>query len=124
MKQTVFFDGFTLIELIIVIVIIAILATIAVPRFLSQTSTAQQNSTNNFASALAAASAANFAQRSANSATGSAITNCNQISGLVTNGLPSGYTITSQSITAGANVNCTLTGQGGTTAIFVGLGIS
>jgi prepilin-type N-terminal cleavage/methylation domain-containing protein len=118
--------GFTVIEMIVVIVIIAILTTMAVPRFLSQTSTARQNSTNNLASALAAASASNYAQRSANSSLGSAISNCTQISALLNNGngLPSGYTITSRAVSAGASVNCTLTGAGSTTAVFIGLGIS
>lgn len=117
--------GFTVIELIIVILLVGILAKIAIPRFIDQTTTARQNTTNSLAAALAAASASNFAKRSANSSAGSAITNCNQISGLLPgNGLPSGYTITSATIAAGASVTCTLRGTNSTTQTFIGLGIS
>jgi len=116
--------GFTLLEIIVVLVIVAILAAIAIPRFINQTTTARTNSTSSLAAALAAASSANFAQRSANSSNGSPISNCTQIGNLLQGGLPNDYSITSQSITNGASATCTLTGQGGTTATFIGLGIS
>jgi prepilin-type N-terminal cleavage/methylation domain-containing protein len=118
------YRGFTLVELIIVIVIISILAVIAIPRFINQTTTAQQNSTRSLAAALAAASSTNFARRSANSSAGSVISNCTQIGNLLQGGLPTGYSITSLSISNGATATCTLTGQGSTTANFTGLGIS
>lgn len=116
--------GFTLIELIIVLVVIGILVGIVVPRFINQNTLAQQNSTNSLAAALSAASSENFAKRSANSALGSAISDCNQNNSLLQSGLPAGYSIASSAIAAGATVTCTLNGPNGTSATFVGLGIS
>lgn len=116
--------GFTLIELIIVLLLVGVLAGVAVSRFINQTTTARQNSTNSLAAALSAASADNFARRSANSSNGIAIANCQTVANLLPSSLPSGYTITSLAITNGASAQCTLNGTGGTTATFVGLGIS
>ena len=116
--------GFTLIEIIVVMLLVGLLAVIAIPRFINQTSTARQNSTNSLAAALSAASADNFAKRSANSANGTAIANCQTVANLLPSSLPSGYSITSLAIANGASVNCTLNGTGGTTQTFVGLGIS
>ncbi|MDX2165302.1 MAG: prepilin-type N-terminal cleavage/methylation domain-containing protein [Gammaproteobacteria bacterium] len=116
--------GFTLIELIIVLVLIAIIFAVAIPRFINQSTTAQQNSTTSLAAALSAASADNFARRSANSANGITIANCQTVGNLLPSSLPSGYTITSAAIANGATATCTLNGAGGTTATFVGLGIS
>jgi prepilin-type N-terminal cleavage/methylation domain-containing protein len=118
------YTGFTLIELILVIVIIAILARIAIPRFINQSTTAQQNSTTSLAAALATMSSSNYAQRTANSSSGSSVSNCTNVGPLLQGGLPSGYTITSSAISAGASVSCTLNGPSGTSATFVGLGIS
>src|SRR3990167_9524096 len=86
-------SGVTLVELIVVLSLIAILATIAVPRFLNLSTNANQEATNGIASSLTTASAANFAQRSANSSVGSAISNCTQIDPLLSGGLPAGYSI-------------------------------
>ena len=116
--------GFSIMELVVVILLLGILARVAIPRFITQTVTAQQNSTNSLAAALSAASADNFAKRSANSSSGTAIANCTTVSSLLPSSLPSGYTITSLAIANGATATCTLTGQGATTQTFVGLGIS
>lgn len=116
--------GFTLIELIIVIVLIGIIAVIAVPRFISLNASSNQNSTNSVAASLTAVSSANFAQRSANSSAGSAVSNCTQIGPLLSGGLPADYSITSLAVGAGSSVNCTLNGPGLTTATFVAMGIA
>lgn len=118
--------GFTFIELIIVIVVLGILAAVAVPKFLNVSSNAQQAAVNTIAGALGAASATNYGVRSASSSQGSAISNCQNVGSLLPGGsLPSGYTITSQSITAGTDATCTVTRtSGGQTATFTATGIS
>ncbi|OGT27064.1 MAG: hypothetical protein A3I77_02445 [Gammaproteobacteria bacterium RIFCSPLOWO2_02_FULL_42_14] len=117
-------SGFTLIELIIVVVVIVIIAALAVPRFIDLGTTSRQNATNAVAASLTTVSAANFAQRTANSSTGSAISNCTDVSPLLQGGLPSGYSVGSLAVSAGASVNCTLTGPGSTSAFFVAMGIN
>lgn len=116
--------GFTLIELVVVLVLIALIAGIAVPRFIDLNTKARQNATNSVATSLTTQSSHNYALRSANSAAGSAISNCTQVGPLLQGGLPAGYSIASLAIAPGASVNCTLNGPGSTTATFVAMGIA
>ncbi len=116
--------GFTLIELVIVIAIIGILAAIAIPKFINISSTAQSNATIAIAGALSAANASNYAARQLSSTLGVAVANCTDVASALQGGLPSGYTITAASVTAGATVTCTLTGPSSTTATFSATGVA
>jgi MSHA pilin protein MshA len=115
--------GFTLIEMVSILVIVGVIAVVAVARYANLSSSANQNSTSSVAAALGAASAENYAKRSANSTAGSAIANCTAIGALLVNGLPGGYTISSGALSPNTQAVCTVTGGGGTTATFVGIGI-
>ncbi len=117
-------SGFTLVELVVTLVVVIIIAAIAVPRFIDLTSTGNQNATNAVAASLTAVSANNFAVRTANSTAGSAVANCSDVGPLLQGGLPSGYSITSLAVGAGASVTCTLHGPGSKTATFVAMGIA
>jgi MSHA pilin protein MshA len=119
-------SGFTLIELIAVILILGILAVTAAPQFLDLSSSARSAAVAGVAGALGSASALNYAQRSVNSASGVAVSNCSQLSAALAGGaLPSGYTLNAaQTVTAGGSTTCTLTGPSSVTASFIALGIS
>jgi len=111
-------QGFTLIELIAVIAILAILAATAIPQFVDLRTQARIAALNGVAGSLASASAMNFAQRVAtNNASGTAVTNCSLLVGLISGvsisatttpaagayGLDSG-----QALTSGVGGTCTL----------------
>ena len=117
--------GFTLVELVIVIVILGILSVIAIPKYIDLSTDANTAAIKGVAGALSSANATNFAARTANSTKGIAITNCTQVAGALAGGvLPTGYTITSASVTVNTTTSCTLTGPGSTTANFSATGIN
>lgn len=117
-------SGFTLVELVTVMVLLVILAALAVPRLLDLGPEARIAATQSIASALASASANNYASRKALASSGSAVTNCTHIGSLQTGLLPNQFVITSLAIPADTTVSCTLTHPDGTTtATFTGIGV-
>lgn len=117
-------QGFTLIELVIVIAIIGILSAVAIPKYINLSSNAQTAATDAIAGALGAANASNYAARKLSSSLGVAVANCTDVANALQGGLPTGYTITSATVSADANVTCTLTGPSSTTSTFSATGIS
>lgn len=121
-------NGFTLVELIAVIIILAILSVVAVPQFVNLRADAQNAATRGVAGALSSGSALNYAVRSLNSASGVAITNCQDARSTLQGGIPafpSGYTVTSLAVANGVTQpNCTLNGPNGSSATFTAIGIN
>ena len=116
--------GFTLIELVVIIVILGILAIIAIPRFVDISAEANTAALKGVAGGMSSAMATNYAVRKANSAKGSTVADCGDVSGIMAGGVPTGYTVTAAAIAADATVNCTLTQTAtSNTTTFVGIGI-
>jgi MSHA pilin protein MshA len=108
-----------------VIVILGILAATALPRFINLQDEASAAATAGVAGALGAASAINRAGALAGDNTAIAVDNCTDIAGALEGGLPAGYTIADEGISAaGVVVTCDLEGPNDTDATFQGIGVA
>ena len=103
--------GFTLIELVMVIVILGVLAAVAIPKFVDLKGDAQTAAVEGVAGGITSASSVNYAARSVTTGNGTATasTTCQlAATAILQGGLPSGYTVTGNTLGAGTNNSCTV----------------
>jgi len=101
-------SGFTLIELVMVIVILGVLAAVAVPRFINLSGDAEIAAVKAVAGSMGSASAINYAACSVGTGCVN-ISNCSDVGSLLEGGVPVGYVLGPQAVSAGSTISCVVT---------------